>query len=497
MAKMNIDFPNYFDVLNDAYTLIVTSNSKEKDAVNRIIQLRNNLEIHMSTKGCSIGMLQGEFVVHLTGTSGSVDELSVSRLIVEFLSRTNLPKPVIVFMVGFCWGNPKRTSIDDVVLCSHIISLNSRRFDGNHVTYKEIDYKSKISTDFLSDDLSQLLQSIVIGKLASLETFYSSTKERDALISQYPSLIGGEMEGFGFIPSVKDIPWLIIKSVADFGSDKVDRKKQVKAAQSAASVLPVITSLLLDRELIFFNNTSPSKLFLMDLLIGNTIKISRDSFNSDSLNDYLNDYIGPIIDYKLEFYLACDEYDKNFLRSFCDLILEVSQNSFKHGGATTVSITFDLKKIIIRDNGDDYDLNNLEGDRGGSEAWRRVKLDFISKEFVIYSFKKRSHYFNLIKANEMVRKVIKDCTASIVKNTVGSGFKPISILSYNENCDAIYFDDRNNRMRSRRNTLINEVEDLLIKGKIVYISVNDEYDSELYRSKLANHSERLKILVDK
>ena len=63
---MKIQITDYYDVLNENYVLICTSNSLEKDAVNRLLSNRRELEVDMNTSGCSIGLLSNRFVIHLS-----------------------------------------------------------------------------------------------------------------------------------------------------------------------------------------------------------------------------------------------------------------------------------------------------------------------------------------------------------------------------------------------------------------------------------------------
>lgn len=75
-----------------------------------------------------------------------------------------------------------------------------------------------------------------IGAIASLETLYKSDSLREKLVGQYPDLLGGEMEAFGFLESGS--PWLLVKAVSDSGGDNFSREKQGEAARRAAVVIP-------------------------------------------------------------------------------------------------------------------------------------------------------------------------------------------------------------------------------------------------------------------
>lgn len=100
---MNIKLQSYFDALNNNYVLICTSNVNEKKAVNKIILHRCELVTNMTSLGCSIGLINGKFVIHLTGESGIEANISISRLIIEFIKRESNPNPRLILLSGFCW----------------------------------------------------------------------------------------------------------------------------------------------------------------------------------------------------------------------------------------------------------------------------------------------------------------------------------------------------------------------------------------------------------
>ena len=493
---MNIDIQNYCDALNENYLLIVTSNSKEKDAVNRVISNRKNITVHLSTGGCSIGLLDGMFVIHLTGTSGISTELSASRLVVEFVSRSNIPTPGIVYLVGFCWGNPAKTKIGDIVIASTIDSLNSRSINVEETVYKGTQYRSSIDLGSIAQEINREIPNSKLGELASLETLLSSTSERDKLLHLRPHLIGGEMEAFGFVPSLRQIPWIVIKSVSDFGCDNFERSNQASSATSSAFALPALNKLLKDNEFINFSISKSNELLLLDYLFGNEIRVLKSRVNSDELNDHLNDEVGVIIERKLEYYLNDNGYDRSFLRYFCDLILEVLQNSLKHSGASFASVKFYPNKIVINDDGDEYSLENLKGDEGGASSWRRIKSYGLDTNLVSYTFKKKSHYFEMSSASKELMDAVKNCTASIIPSMIGSGYGRQVALSYNKECEIIYLEDGNVRMTSRRIALIGEVKRLLDEGKKVYVKVSDNAYAEEYRMALKEYSDNLRILIE-
>lgn len=492
---MKIELNRYKTILDRKYILIATSNSKEKDAINRMISFRRNIYLEIQHKGCYIGLIEDVFVIHLSGTSGMADKPSISRIIIEFLSKENLPSPECVLLIGFCWGNPNKTTIGSIVFSDSVISLNSDKVENGKILYKGIKLRSNLSLELLQAEITAYIPKSLCGTLASKERLFSDTEQRDLLLEEFPEILGGEMEAFGFIPNVDNNNWLIIKTVSDFGDNEYNRETQVEAANLAADIIPNFISILKNHEIIFeYEKDDPSKM-LIDILIGNTLKIYRDIISSENLNDYLNDKIGPLIEYKLQYFLTGEAYDDSFVYDFCNLLLEMTQNSFRHGHATEVDISFSSNSITFSDNGDFFDISQITGVKGGADAWERVKSDFLDKEYVDFRIKKHQTYFYLKMINADLQNIISHCSVTIKPGTIGSQYSSRNILEYNNECSSVFVNDISNRMSSRRLSVIPEVKKLLEIGLKVYVTVRNESEAEKYRSYLSDFEENLKIII--
>lgn len=492
-----LELPKLYEILDENYLLIITTNSIEKKAVNNIIELQNKLDINIKTYGCSIGLINETFVIHVTGTSGVSDEVSTSRIIMEFISNTTFPNPLLTVMIGFCWGNPNFVKIGDITLCDTIVSLNKKTIDNNKTTYEPKSFTSQLKMNNMEKEINKTFSNIKIGTLGSLETRLQCNITRDEILNQFPQLIGGEMEGFGYIPSLHDIPWLIIKTVSDYGDNAFTREEQERSVESAAEAFPMILSILIKNDFFYSKNfVTVQDATLKSLLLGTKLEITKNKFTSDSLNDYLNDYIYPIIELKLVNYRTCSEYNSDFIEIFSCLILEIIQNSFKHAGATKVSIMFNAKNLIIEDDKIGFDLNNIPGERGGAESWDEFKLEFLDEKLVKYSFIKNKHKFYMPLVDIEIAKIISDCRVSIIPSTIGSGFKNEQILSYNEDCTAVFVDDTQVAMKSRRNDLIDEVRILLQKKLIVYILLNSDRSLKKYKKELSDYVGQFHIIFE-
>ncbi len=489
---MKIRLDNFQDTLTDNYILLLTSNSVEKDAVNKVLIPKTKIDLDLNDKGCYIGLIENNIVVHLSGTSGVTSHDSIGRLVIEFISGNEFPKPKFVLMVGFCWGNPHNTTSGQTIIANTVYSLNSNVIKEGKQQFKPHIFQSKFQRDFLESDCLN-------GAMVSLETLIVDVNYRNNIIEQYPIILGGEMEGFSYIPTLtsKEIDWLIVKTVSDYADDDYTREFQKAAADKSALILPKLIKEI-EYELEDYN-TSISLNHLKNILRGEIISISRNEFAIESINDFLNDIIGPVVESKLqEYFYAIDETgDSTFVRCFCDLILEICQNSFKHGNSSEFKISFHSKTIILNDDGVDFDVSSIEGVRGGAKAWKNAYDIFIQKELVRYSHSRENlHKFHLEEVKDFLTNLRENCSVRIKPGTIGNIYSRYQILEYNENCTSVYLKDKNNRMTSRRISILEEVKSILEKGITVYLSVQNEYEAVEYQNSLVDFSERLIIIYD-
>lgn len=492
---MDIFLPAFYDVLNNNYILLASSNSKEKKAINdKLINKRECTLTHNQNNKCYIGMLENTFVIHLTGSSGISATDSISRLIIEYISNDKLPIPAFVIITGFCWGNPNHTDQGDILICNEIYSLNYTKVNDDADNYKKLVFKSKFQIE--EDIVCSLNNQIKTGTMISSEKLYSSTEKRDEIIKKYPNIIGGEMEGFGCIPNFEKnfIPWLILKAVSDFGDNDYNMDMQDEMAQNAVNQIASIIQIIKDDNQIklSLNNN------FVNILTGDVLEVTIDNILGDDLNDYLNDIIGPIIEQKLEVYYVEKDKNNTFIRLFCDLILEVLQNAFKHACAEKVKVNFFQTKITIEEMGEGFTFHNLEelvDGRGGFNAWSNIQKEFIRTKKVSYSSNKKKHEFKLDFLTTYLKDLIENCKVSIIKSSIGSSLSAKKVIKYNNTCKEVFVDDTNVRMSSRRLALAREVKELLDKGVKVYLLVDDEQNASMYRNVLSDNMENLKVVV--
>ncbi|HIE0660149.1 TPA: hypothetical protein ACXJEZ_002665 [Providencia rettgeri] len=483
---MSLNINSFANYLNGNYILICTSNSVEKSAVNELLLYKQDLKIDISSRGCYIGLYNGLIIIHLSGDCGHSQEYSISHLIINFIKKYNKISPALLCLVGFCWGSPNKTKIRDIILSNHVISINNKKQEKSILSYRDSEYLSNIKIpSHIEDKLKKTIHNIKIGKITSMETLLSNTQERDNILAKLPDILGGEMEAFGFIPIIQsdNIPWLILKTVSDFGDDNVTRTEQNTAAQTSAASIESILLILQKESIINLLPCNESDT-LHYSLVGKDIKITAKDFTQSTLNDYLNDTISHIISHNLQFYYPNSIDKTTFKKYFLDLILEIIQNGFRHAGCENITVRFNENSIKIIEDKTPYDLNMLTGNKGGHQAWCRVKEQFLEKKLINYNFsltkKNPTHHFELIEFTSNMKKLHLDCKGEMQGGKVISGWKGTGVLSYPTSCDSIIIDDRKIVMTSRLIALKNELEILLDSGKTIYVFVRDKEDEKKY-----------------
>ena len=495
------------EALDQNYALILTSNSVEKAALNRVILPKQQAVIPQSNRGCILGIIDGIFALHVTGESGGSREHSIGRIVRPFLVHPEMPKPSVVVLAGFCWGAPDKTEFGQVILAERIHSLNRQDLRAGTQERRELVYSSRlqVSEELLTAVKSSLKAEdvkILAGPLASLEAHFASADARDQFLAAHPGLVGGEMEAYDFIPDCTAYPWLVVKAVSDDAGDKTNRDSQVQAANNAALAIPPLLRHLRELKLIPEPKSRAPAERLRDMLEGGAILISAKQVCAYSLNDYLNDVIGPSVTFKLLAHSSDLEYGNSFPDIFCDLLLEIAQNAFRHGNATEVEITFSEDRITIQDNGSLFALESLDGNRGGALAWHRAKSTFLDNGEILFTARKATrdynnrYFFELKKVDNILQYAKEHCNASIIAETIRAPMGAPDILKFDPQCEVIYLNSTV-RMTSRVLDIARDVRKLIAGGKTVFIGCLSESQVLRFKEALRDiEPARLRIFVE-
>lgn len=174
----------------------------------------------------------------LIGSMGSGASFDTVTNILQDLS------PQLIIAVGIAWGakNTDGQKIGDIL-------LSTRLRDAQHhkVTPEKIILRGSIEATngtlvktFLAA-AQQTGKSIHEGLLISIETLFDDEQQRDKFIAaDQNQTIGGEMEGSGLLMSLqrakeRQVDWLIVKAICDWGFKKNDESLKKEADQLTAA----------------------------------------------------------------------------------------------------------------------------------------------------------------------------------------------------------------------------------------------------------------------
>ncbi len=505
MSHQAIRIASVKRALENNYVLLLTTNSVEKQAIAELIQDSTPAIIPPSHTGCQLGRIGERFVLHVSGTSGAQSERTIGRITRNLLNDPLIAKPVLVLVIGFGWGNPNKVQPGDIVVADKICAVNHTRYQGNKIEYRTKVWESPIN------DLAILLESkanesnnselnILTGALASGETYYAAAGARDELLSQVPFVLGGEMEAYDLVPELQGIPWLVIKGISDDAGDTTNRSSQPYAAKRASSLTAELLSKLSARGDILPHREDESAANLNDALIGQSILITQPDDQTQRLNDHLNDYFGPQISRRLSRYSADRMPEMNLARPFTDFLLELAQNSIRHGGSSHISISFNDKSVVFSDDGQPFDISKLAGDRGGNRAWRRFERFLQGSDIAVIldrSNKEGNTYrFELNYLSKELRYARENCQVEIISATIRTSGRGVDRLAYRTECDSLYFDVTNIFMMSRRLDLIEEIGKILNMGKGIFIACHDEENKLFFEDSLSSFpTSKLKVFI--
>lgn len=192
----------------------------------------------------------GEFDTVVTMSGMGSQGISGSTLTIESLIR--LWNPTGIVLVGIAFGaNKKKQKAGDVLIANHIIPYEQQRV-GEELIYRNPiapsshelinRIKNTLDWNFQRPDKSNVEKHI--GNVLSGEKLVDDLSFKNGLITQFPQVIGGEMEGSGLwaAASRHKKSWILIKSVCDWGDGKKHKDYQQLAAASAVSLCEHIFS---------------------------------------------------------------------------------------------------------------------------------------------------------------------------------------------------------------------------------------------------------------
>ena len=160
--------------------------------------------------------------------------------------------PKAIIMVGIAFGiNPIKQRIADVLVASQIIPYEKQRIGEKIIPRDPIPpSNTTLLNRFENVHNWQFARpngtycSIRVGPILSGEKLVDDPGFKAKLFQQFPQAIGGEMEGAGLCAASGRVgtPWILVKSICDWGDGKKHKKHQPLAAAAATSLVHHVLS---------------------------------------------------------------------------------------------------------------------------------------------------------------------------------------------------------------------------------------------------------------
>ena len=152
-------------------------------------------------------------------------------------------QPHLVVNVGIAWGaNPHKQRLGDVLVANRIVNIDDvKRHRGRIIersAVPPIDHRSNVMVHMsrVFRGSSENSFKVHIGLYVGSNMLLNDLEVKRTILERYEEAIGGEMESYGIYEaaSFRNVPWMVIKGISDWGDgDKHDEYQKIAAANAA------------------------------------------------------------------------------------------------------------------------------------------------------------------------------------------------------------------------------------------------------------------------
>lgn len=190
------------------------------------------------------GTINGYNIILIRSKMGSIGVGGSSFVIYDAIQKFT---PKYVIMTGIAFGLRKdKQSMCDILVSESISDYETSKIYPEKIIHRGHKIQAAQSLLLKAEQLSKERKDIHFGEiLAGCKIVNDETFTKN-LISHYPNAIGGEMEGAGLASACarKDVPWILIKSICDWGSEKGDDYQFKAALKSIRFCLNIVKELV-------------------------------------------------------------------------------------------------------------------------------------------------------------------------------------------------------------------------------------------------------------
>ncbi|WP_419580247.1 hypothetical protein [Stieleria magnilauensis] len=244
--SMSIRFDSAKDQADPQIALLVATEVELRQVLRLLRPLPRKRKIWKSTFGHETAYL-GRFgafecvvVLCTMGSQGPSGATLTANAVISTWS------PDAVVFVGIAFGAHREKHREgDVLVATQLIPYENQR-RGSRVVYRNPvpptggrlinRFRNALDWEFLRPDDSKC--QMWPGPMLSGEKLVDDPRFKNKLLGEYPSAVGGEMEGAGLwsAASRANIEWTVVKAVCDWGDGKKHKTYQEMAAAASASL---------------------------------------------------------------------------------------------------------------------------------------------------------------------------------------------------------------------------------------------------------------------
>ena len=279
-----ISFDEFKKLYSVDFLLVTVTDVELRSSLYRLAPIEENdqiIQVYIDNITIYFGLF-GKYTTAIV-RANSMGSLQMGGSIQTCTEAINKLIPKALIMVGIAFGKSDRNqNIGDVLVSKGVCIYDpSRVNEDGSIDYRGSTPESNLTlfNRFTQDsehnysfNEKRNTARIIGGLLLSGERLVDNKQYKQQLFDQYPSAVGGEMEGAGVyaVCATNNIPWILVKSICDWGDGNKVKEYQERCAYIANSYLhSKLMSLEAFRSLSIFpynNKSSESQEIVIDAI---------------------------------------------------------------------------------------------------------------------------------------------------------------------------------------------------------------------------------------
>jgi len=170
---------------------------------------------------------------------------------VSALAAVDVWNPLAMIMVGIAFGrDPQRQKVGDVLVADEIIPYETQRVGRDETVSRAkrtqvgpiLLNRFRNAQNWTFRSPAGLPCNVHFGPVLSGEKLVDNTEFKERLFDEYPTAIGGEMEGAGLLAAgeIRKVEWILVKAICDWADGQKGKEHQPFAAAAAADLVVTV-----------------------------------------------------------------------------------------------------------------------------------------------------------------------------------------------------------------------------------------------------------------